>query len=137
MPAGTVLQRRRQGHGGEGGDGSSGSGGPTNGNVNAPIGLGSGGGGTGVGDGGGAIWIEADGRIEIDGTLTANGRDGNHGGGGAGGSIFLAGGSFMGGPLASIEARGGTGGLRIECELADRAGELGGLVVMIPDSSET
>jgi hypothetical protein len=83
-------------YGGLGG-GTAGRFGPTYGSLNAPSEPGSGGGGRAdseQGDaGGGAVWIEASGRVLLNGTISADGEEpgyrGNRGGG-SGGSIYIA-----------------------------------------------
>lgn len=98
-------------HGGAGGNGSNGAGGAPYDRTNAPVKAGSGGGGELSGSGGGAIWVEASGRMTVDGTLTANASSGlTYGGGGAGGSIRLACERFAGGPGAVLSATGGNAG---------------------------
>ncbi len=101
--------------GGYGGAGSSGrddteNAGPTNGVAHAPILPGSGAGlydNDGGGRGGGSIRIGAQGAMEIDGTLSANGmyRMAVHSGGGSGGGILLTAKSFRGTGL--LRANGG------------------------------
>ncbi len=65
--------------------------------------------------GGGAIWIETDGELLLDGILRANGLDARYGGtsrwpgSGSGGGILIVTERLMGGPNAVIEARGGNG----------------------------
>jgi hypothetical protein len=102
-------------HGGRGGDASSWViGGQPYGDRYLPIRPGSGGGNTtsaNGGPGGGVIRIQAAGRIQINGVLTANGTAGGsfagrEGGGGAGGSILLIGQTFTG-TNGSITANGG------------------------------
>ncbi|RMH42294.1 MAG: VWA domain-containing protein [Deltaproteobacteria bacterium] len=69
-----------------------------------------------AGPGGGRIVLAApDGTVTIDGTIDANGRRGcgtgnDSAGGGAGGSILIAGQSVRIGPAAIVTARGGLGG---------------------------
>jgi PKD repeat protein len=105
------------GYGGKGGFGQWGGGGITNGSMNAPVDPGSGGGGVegasmAGGNGGGAVRIEADGKVTVNGTVTANGanavRPGNMGGGGgAGGGIYITCSSFSG--TGILRANGGNG----------------------------
>lgn len=74
--------------------------------------LGSGGGQVCGGAGGGMIKIISEGDVEIDGEITADGRNGtdlsgNRGGGGSGGSIYLHGSAFSG--TGTVTANGGNG----------------------------
>lgn len=109
------------GHGGKGGAGSDcsgstsyGFGGATNDSLQMPIAPGSGGGaksdGTAGGVGGGLIRIEAGNRITLDGTLRANGANGNpdSSAGGSGGGIYLTCRSLSG-TMATLFAKGGAG----------------------------
>jgi hypothetical protein len=99
------------GGGGYGGAGGCSKGGPTYGASNAPVDPGSGGSqpvnqGGSSGAGGGMVRIEASGSVTIDGTINASGIDGNQqGSGGAGGSVFISAGRFMG--AGTILATGG------------------------------
>jgi len=98
------------GHGGVGGDGICGIGGITYDVTNAPTQPGSGGGGNIGGSGGGAVLIDAQGMVTVDGTITADGGTaipGAHGGGGSGGSILLFCGTFQGGTGGVLRTRGG------------------------------
>ncbi len=108
------------GHGGKGGRGSATTylEGKTYGSTNAPLTPGSGGGnywsdarvGGRGGTGGGVIRIVAAREARVDGTLTAAGGVSEHvSGGGSGGTIFLACGSFAGGSDARLDVGGGTG----------------------------
>jgi hypothetical protein len=107
------------GYGGKGGFGQWGSGGATNGSMNEPLTPGSGGGGIDAsanagGNGGGAVRIEADGLVTVNGTVTANGanavRPGNMGGGGgSGGGIYITCASFEGSASGILRANGGNG----------------------------
>ncbi len=123
---GTVNGSGGGGYGGPGGTYSGAAGGSTYGSSNAPTLPGSGAGGVSVsgGWGGGLIRIEADGRAEINGTLTARGGTGSAWteGGGSGGAInlrckVLAGTSATlcadGGPAYNGTSGGGGGGGRI------------------------
>jgi len=101
-------------YGGLGGQGPGGVPGATYGSTTNPTDLGSGGGrpSTGAflngGNGGGRIDITA-GNIVVNGSILANGGDGQNAGGGSGGSIRLAlltGGSVSGG--GTIQANGGS-----------------------------
>jgi len=91
------------GYGGKGGDCGSGifgaEGGLSYGSLKEPTDLGSGGGGYVVapaGAGGGAIKIEVENNLALDGTISANGKNGSYSnwgpsysGGGSGGSIYI------------------------------------------------
>ncbi len=101
------------GYGGEGGDSDAhNDGGPSYGAASDADRLGSAGGydtdapGRG-GTGGGSVWIKANGELTLDGSILANGGDGNAGGagGGAGGSVRLQADQFSGG--GEIRAQGG------------------------------
>lgn len=111
---------------GQGGGGYGGSGGPTgvwyagvtNGSSNAPIAPGSAGGtyssGQG-GQGGGSVRIDASqGRVCINGTITALGvspyASWYYGGGGSGGGIYILCKDFAGSTNGLLRANGGTGG---------------------------
>jgi hypothetical protein len=60
------------------------------------------------GTGGGVVWLEAERRLLVDGTVSANGASmANYSGGGAGGSVYLRGAYFDGGGI--IRANGGNG----------------------------
>jgi len=97
-------------------------GGSPYGSVAEPIELGSGGGGnvfqTKGGVGGGAIRLDVNGMLAVNGSISANGTDGfafkalywgvDRSGGGSGGSIFITAGTFTGG--GTIESNGGNGG---------------------------
>ncbi len=110
------------GHGGTGGR-YSGTTGKTYGSAIMPTLPGSGGGegnsGYG-GNGGGAIWMQATGRVVMDGKLMANGGD-SKGGGGSGGTIMIESGVFRGGTNALMSASGGK-------SLAD-TGAGGGIII--------
>ncbi|MFC1453197.1 hypothetical protein ACFLSJ_07650, partial [Verrucomicrobiota bacterium] len=112
------------GHGGQGGPGKydagpGGSAGTIYGSVDEPSTIGSGGGGAAssgqpanAGEGGGAVKLQAQ-NVTVDGTIRASGTDGNQGaaragGGGSGGSIWIAATGVLGGS-GSIEAKGGAG----------------------------
>ncbi len=104
------------GHGGQGGYSASlKAGGVTYGSSSAPTTPGSGGGGgqdIGEEGGGGALRIDASGAIVLNGTISANGRNGvnklhSSPGGGSGGSIFITSRTF-GGAVGAILAQGGT-----------------------------
>ena len=121
------------GYGGKGGNGgsNSGSGGQKYGDETSVfIQIGSGGGGGGDdegtggagGTGGGAIWLDAE-KITIDGTISANGVDGESGsggddaggggggsGGGSGGGILIRGKNVTISGTATLSANGGNGG---------------------------
>jgi hypothetical protein len=109
-PGRATANRYGAGYGGVGGIGA--SGGQTYGSSNAPIMPGSTAGPQsaqiGGAQGGGAIRIEAERTITLDGILTANGNSGaQDGGGGSGGGIYLITRWFQGGLLGKIEAKGG------------------------------
>jgi hypothetical protein len=101
------------GHGGKGGDAwnSAGTGGDSYGSSNAPVTCGSAGGSNSGfneygGAGGGLVWVEAAGRILVDGSISASGTNGNNrGGAGAGGGIYLVCRRFGGG--GTLWAKGG------------------------------
>jgi len=99
------------GHGGKGGNHSTGGlGGSTNGIVLAPYLPGSGGGNYG-GNGGGVIWLEANGRLQVDGVLNADGaRHTGNMGGGAGGGILLIGRDIRVSENGILSAAGGDAG---------------------------
>ena len=91
-----------------------GSGGGTKNNNNSMGGM-----------GGGLVRIEANGLVNLAGTLTVNGQDGqNYGGGGSGGSIFVKCLSFSGASTGRLIAEGGGG-----CYSSDGAGG-GGMVAV-------
>lgn len=105
------------GHGGSGGWYSSVVGGPAYDATNTPLlpGSGGGGGSSGVfgGGGGGTVRIEASGRLQVDGAISANGENalGNSAGGGAGGSLYIQSSVFGGaGRLSAIGGNGGANG---------------------------
>jgi hypothetical protein len=99
-------------HGGVGG--CIGAAGSKYGSATAPTALGSGGGdnspGYGASHGGGAIKLLVSGNVIVNGRLSANGQASANVvyGGGAGGSIWIAGGSLSG--AGTIAAKGGNGG---------------------------
>lgn len=104
------------GYGGEGDGvqwtGYGGTGGATYGSTLFPEDLGSGGGQSCGGLGGGLVKVIADGDINIDGAISANGTNGGNsgsyrGGGGSGGSVYIVGGAFTG--TGTITANGGNG----------------------------
>ncbi len=114
------------GHGGTGGVGYDrfysgappylGVGGSTYGSAAEPSTLGSGGGrsfngGGSGGAGGGAIRLIVSGTLQVDGQVTAHGLDGSGlaSGGGAGGSIWLTGGTVTGTGLICADGGAGTG----------------------------
>jgi hypothetical protein len=107
------------GYGGEGtcklAGGKFGTYGQTYGSATQPIGPGSGSGmdpgqkASGM-SGGGSVWIEATGRMTIDGLIRANGGANafnQHIGGGSGGAIYLYASEMAG--VGSLEAKGGAG----------------------------
>ena len=106
------------GHGGMGGQGQSqgnsypSPGGPAYGNLYQPESLGSGGGRNTGGAGGGAIHLDVNGTLLVNGIISANGNNGAEGwdvaGGGAGGSIWIQANNLIG--SGDIRANGGTGG---------------------------
>ncbi len=101
--------RSGAGYGGAGGAGTGGAGGDPYGLADTPTRLGSSGrehnhGGTG----GGALILEVDGTLTVDGMLTVRGGDGNtRGGGGSGGSLWVKAATIAGN--GRIGADGGTG----------------------------
>jgi hypothetical protein len=106
------------GYGGLGGGGWAGSGqtvggGTVYGSQLQPVDLGSGGGHAGVsgspgGAGGGAVRLNVDGTLTVNGQLTANGSNGT--GGGSGGSLFVSAGTLTGIGMISAIGGGGVGG---------------------------
>ena len=94
------------GHGGMGGT-FNGGGGVSYGSLKQPTELGSGGADSGN-PGGGAIELIVAGTLQLDGTLSANGRHFANHGGGAGGSIWIQAGSIAG--SGTIRANGAQGG---------------------------
>ncbi|MBI2438677.1 MAG: hypothetical protein HYV36_07695, partial [Lentisphaerae bacterium] len=102
------------GHGGYGGNGYNGGRGSPYGSTNAPIWPGSGGGGCSAypssgAAGGGAVLIEANGVVTVNGTITADGNSdgtGGRGGGGSGGSIYISCDTFTG-TNGTVRAAGG------------------------------
>jgi hypothetical protein len=107
------------GYGGKGGDCPPAEGGLPYGLEEAPTDLGSGGGGYVVapaGAGGGAIKIEVENNLTLDGIISANGESGSYSnypgdsysGGGSGGSIYIITNNLTGSGL--ITANGGDGG---------------------------
>lgn len=78
--------------------------------------------------GGGAIWIETDGELHLDGTLCANGLEpratasSRRPGSGSGGAILVVAERLTGGPYAVIEARGGDGEFRSITEYGGSGG---------------
>jgi len=133
------------------------SGGPAYGKTNAPVEPGSGGGNfltTGLGGhGGGTLWIEASGKVVLDGTLTADGGPAHYySGGGSGGGIFISTPSFSGNAsgLFSVDGSdranfggpGGGGRIAVAIGLSDAArdslisnGTLAGMNVYTSDTS--
>ncbi|HXP62695.1 MAG TPA: hypothetical protein VN829_19505 [Dongiaceae bacterium] len=103
------------GYGGAGGGGLYGvAGGKAYGSTVAPVDLGSGGGPnteglsqSGSGAGGGALQMTVEGTLALDGRLSADGKPGLAGGGGSGGSLWLAAHALTGAGL--ISANGGAG----------------------------
>ncbi len=105
-------------HGGNGGVGTQGGPGATYGSIQQPNRLGSGGGSFG-GLGGGRIRLAVTGNAQVNGVISADGAPG-FGGGGSGGSIFLACAQLSGAGRISADGggsgsgnRGGGGGGRI------------------------
>ena len=64
------------------------------------------------GAGGGVVYIEVNGAVRVDGEINADGGfgTGSRTSGGAGGTIFLRGSSFVGGEMGVISAKGSRGG---------------------------
>ena len=89
------------------------TGGQPYGSEDAPIDFGSAGGGAGsTGTGGGAARLIAEGLLQIDGAVVAEGMVGGQGqnrGGGSGGSIFMTSGSFSLSPTGTMSVKGGDG----------------------------
>lgn len=104
------------GYGGAGGMGGHGDSyqGVTYGSSNMPIQAGSGGGdyrGFPTGFGGGLVWIEAGGKIILDGAIRANGGSASgYQGAGSGGGVYIKCRSFAGGVSGVLTANGGNGG---------------------------
>lgn len=105
------------GHGGYGGSGISGvnvaAGGMYHGSITSPTTFGSGGRSVALysgGSGGGAVRLNINGKLQLDGRISADAAPGNAslGGGGAGGSVWLTLGTFAG--TGTISANGGNGG---------------------------
>ncbi len=120
------------GHGGWGG-GSSVSGGAPYGSVYAPISLGSGGASRGSapgGTGGGSVRLVVSQTLTLEGTISANGLDGNESyggsGGGAGGSIWIQAGTILSDGI--VRANGGNGG--VSRWYADGGGGAGGRIAI-------
>lgn len=116
-PGGGTATRVGASHGGLGGNTtSSGPGGPpVYGTTNAPADPGSGGGGNnpgqGGGAGGGAVRIDAQERITLQGLISARGTTGSaYGAGGSGGGIWLSCRTFEGTATGLLRATGGKGG---------------------------
>jgi len=116
------------GYGSRGGDANADDGGQIYGSPATPSEPGSGGtdgqSASSGGKGGGAVWIEADGRVRVDGTISANGQNGvdQFSGGGSGGGIYISCNTFEstggtitadGGGKGSDTRNGGGGGGRI------------------------
>ncbi len=106
--------RSGAGYGGKGGQGSTGIPGDIYGAPDKPDRLGSSGGdqnSSQPGVGGGALILQVDGVLTVDGTVSANsGRQANHrGGGGSGGSVWLRAYRIAG--TGEISANGGAGAL--------------------------
>jgi len=102
------------GYGGAGGASMFGApGGTAYGSSDAPTNLGSAGGSlptlAGYSQGGGAVRLNVNGRLTVDGSITANGNDGiiDGSGGGSGGSIWITAQSIFG--SGSLTANGGMG----------------------------
>ena len=105
------------GYGGAGGAGlTGGAGGSTYGSSNAPIRPGSGGGYIYTGAmGGGAVRIEANNEVRVDGLISANGGSippvgENYVGGGSGGAIYIDCALFSGAATGQLNANGSYGG---------------------------
>jgi RHS repeat-associated protein len=108
------------GHGGIGGENSTttcgGHAGITYDSVYLPVMLGSAGGnrnGYSGGSGGGAIWLNVNGTLAVNGVISANGNDGagKVPGGGAGGSILINVETLSG--SGAVQARGGHGAINV------------------------
>ena len=95
------------------GDGGSVPASSTYGSTNLPVDPGSGGGGSwgnSGGRGGGAVQIVSDGRVTVNGTITANGAGSSgQGGGGSGGGIYIICNRFGGSSAGIVSAKGGIG----------------------------
>ncbi|MBL9138346.1 MAG: hypothetical protein JNK85_20925, partial [Verrucomicrobiales bacterium] len=116
------------GHGGLGGVSASGAGGGKHyGSILQPIALGSQGGASDSGSGsagGGTVHLEVDGTLTVNGRISANGLacQVNNAGGGAGGSLWLRASTLSG--AGWIEANGGAG------EWVDGGGGSGGRIAL-------
>ncbi len=109
-PGGGKADRGGAGHAALGGHGFAApdlASGQSYGSIEAPEAPGSGGGSSGgCANGGGAVFIEATGRVNLYGTVTANAQPGDtRTGGGSGGSIYIKSGVFYGTNV--ISATGG------------------------------
>ena len=119
------------GHGGVGGT-AVGAGGGTYDSIVAPSQFGSGGGNgyaSSGGGGGGAVRLLVGGTLQVDGVLSADGRDSAdylYGGGGAGGSLWLTVGALRG--VGSISADGGA-------SLGAGGGGAGGRIAIYHDTN--
>jgi len=109
------------GYGGAGGWGyNNGAAGQTYGSPFAPADPGSGGGadpGGSGGWGGGAVRLDVNGALAVNGSILANGGNygGSYGGGGSGGGIYITAGTFSGGAGAAIRVNGGNGSTGGQC----------------------
>ncbi len=120
---GAGIGRTGGSYGGIGGAGYRGTPGPTYGSVDTPARLGSGGSGNSAGFGGGALILEVDGILTVDGTLSAHGGDGGlDTGGGSGGSVWLQAQTISGEGIIGADGGNGTG--------SGRAGGGGGRIAM-------
>jgi hypothetical protein len=107
------------GYGGAGGDSQGGApGGLTNGTPEIPTASGSGGGVSfgqvvGVSQGGGAIDLNVNGALTVDGAISADGNNATYpgAGGGSGGSVWLTAGTLDGNGLISANGGAGQGNL--------------------------
>ena len=116
------------GHGGNGGRGRynlAGQEGIAYGSITEPVEPGSGGGKGGAG--GGAIRLNVAGILTVDGSVSANGNDGNfYGGGGSGGSIYITTNTLTG--SGNIAAVGGSS--TDEGSVGDGGGGAGGRIAL-------
>jgi hypothetical protein len=115
------------GYGGRGG-GNPTSGGIPYGSVTNCTALGSGGGhASAAGAGGGAIKLVVTDTVTVNGRLSANGQNpGAYGGGGSGGSIWIASGKLVG--SGTMSANGGTGGGGGRMDLSGVTNNFGGSI---------
>lgn len=135
-PGGSANVNNAPGGASYGGFGGSGAGvlsqrGRTYGSTATPTLPGSGGGGYGGNlpgdDGGGLVWVEASGRVIVNGVITANGVDGiQYAGGGSGGGIYIVCQTITGG--GRMQANGSDGNITTAGGYNDNGGGGGGRI---------